>query len=166
MELKNYQQRSLNALARYFQVCLQTGDVDVAFYNLTRQFFGQGLPYHPVAELPGLPYVCLRVPTGGGKTLMACHAVGLALSQYQRIDHGLVLWLAPSKTIRDQTLGALQNLKHPYRQALDGALGPVTVLDLSAAQALSPADLLTSTVIIVSTTQAFRVEDPELRKVY
>src|SRR5512142_3347823 len=102
MQLKNYQQRSLNALARYFQACLQTGDADLAFYDVTRQLLGQGLPYHPVAELPGLPYVCLRVPTGGGKTLMACHAVRLAVREYLRVDHGLVLWLAPSKTIREQ----------------------------------------------------------------
>ena len=166
MQLKIYQQRSLDVLARYFQSCLQTGDADRAFYNLTRQLYGQGIPYHQVAELPGLPYVCLRVPTGGGKTLMACHAVRLALREYQRVDHGLVLWLAPSKTIRDQTINALKDRQHPYRQALDSALGAVTVLDLSEAQYLQPATLNTETVIIVSTTQAFRVEDPELRKVY
>ncbi|HNT25898.1 MAG TPA: DEAD/DEAH box helicase family protein [Anaerolineales bacterium] len=166
MQLKNYQQRSLSVLARYFQACLQSGDADLAFYNLTRQLFGQGIPYHPVAELPGLPYVCLRVPTGGGKTLMACHAVRLALREHQRVDHGLVLWLAPSKTIREQTINALKDPKHPYRQALDSELGSVSVLDLSEAQYLQPATLNTDTVIIVSTTQAFRVEDPELRKVY
>jgi type III restriction enzyme len=166
MQLKNYQQHSLDILARYFQACLQNGDADDSFYKLTRQLFGQGIPYHPVAELPGLPYICLRVPTGGGKTLMACHAVRLAVREYQRVDHGLVLWLAPSKTIRDQTLNALQNPKHPYRQALDSGLDSVSVLDLSEAQYLQPATLNTDTVIIVSTTQAFRVEDPELRKVY
>ncbi len=166
MQLKNYQQRSLSVLSRYFQACLQNGDADLAFYNLTRQLFGQGIPYHPVAELPGLPYVCLRVPTGGGKTLMACHAVQLALREYQRVDHGLVLWLAPSKAIREQTINALKDPKHPYRQALDSELGSVSVLDLSEAQYVQPATLSTDTVIIVSTTQAFRVEDPELRKVY
>jgi type III restriction enzyme len=166
MQLKNYQQRSLDVLSRYFQSCLQTGDADLAFYNVTRQLYGQGIPYHQVAELPGLPYICLRVPTGGGKTLMACHAVRLALREYQRVDHGLVLWLAPSKTIREQTINALKDRQHPYRQALDSALGSVTVLDLSEAQYLQPATLNTETVILVSTTQAFRVEDPELRKVY
>lgn len=166
MQLKNYQQRSLDVLAGYFQACLQIGDADLAFYNHTRQLFGQGVPFHAVAELPGLPYVCLRVPTGGGKTLMACHSVRLALREYQRVDHGLVLWLAPSKTIRQQTINALKDRQHPYRQALDSELGSVTVLDLSEAQYLQPATLNTDTVIIVSTTQAFRVEDPELRKVY
>lgn len=166
MQLKNYQQRSLDILSTYFQCCLQTSDCNTAFYTVTRQLFGQGIPYHEVRELPGLPYVCLRVPTGGGKTLMACHAVNLALRQYQRVDHGVVLWLAPSKTIRDQTLNALKDRRHPYRQALESALGAVTVLDLGEAQYVQPATLRSETVILVSTTQAFRVEDPELRKVY
>lgn len=166
MQLKNYQQRCLDVLSRYFQSCLQNGDADMAFYNVTRQMYGQGIPYHQIAELPGMPYVCLRVPTGGGKTLIACHSVRLAVREYQRVDHGLVLWLAPSKTIRDQTINALKDRKHPYRQALESTLGAVTVLDLAEAQYLQPAMLNTETVILVSTTQAFRVEDPELRKVY
>jgi type III restriction enzyme len=166
MQLKNYQQRCLEVLSRYFQSCLQTGDADLAFYNVTRQLFDQGIPYHQVAELPGMPYVCLRVPTGGGKTLIACHSVSLVVHEYQRVDHGLVLWLAPSKTIRDQTINALKDRKHPYRLALESTLGAVTVLDLSEAQYLQPTTLNTETVILVSTNQAFRVEDPELRKVY
>lgn len=32
--------------------------------------------YQPVADLPGVPYACLRLPTGGGKTLLAAHSVG------------------------------------------------------------------------------------------
>lgn len=166
MQLKNYQQRCLDVLSRYFQSCLQTGDSDLAFYNTTRQIYGRGIPYHQISELPGMPYVCLRVPTGGGKTLIACHSVQLAVREYQRVDHGLVLWLAPSKTIRDQTLNALKNRQHPYRQALESTLGSVSVLDLNEAQYLQPATLNTETVILVSTTQAFRVENPELRKVY
>ncbi len=166
MQLKNYQQRCLDVLSRYFQSCLQTGDSDLAFYNVTRQLFGQGIPYHQIAELPGMPYVCLRVPTGGGKTLIACHSVNLVVREYQRVDHGLVLWLAPSKTIREQTINALKDRNHPYRQALESTLGAVTVLDLSEAQYIQPATLSTETVILVSTTQAFRIENPELRKVY
>ena len=167
MQLKNYQQRCLDVLSRYFQACLQTGDADEAFYRVTRQYNnGQSIPYHQVAELPGLPYVCLRVPTGGGKTLLACHSVNLALREYQQVDHGLVLWLTPSKTIREQTINALKDRNHPYRQALESTLGSLTVLDLSESQYIQPALLRTETVILVATNQAFRIEDPELRKVY
>ena len=52
---------------------------------------------------------------------MACHAVAVALQEYLLQDHGLVLWLVPTNTIKEQTLAALRNREHPYRQVLDGA---------------------------------------------
>lgn len=54
-----------------------------------------------------MPYVCLRVPTGGGKTLLACHTVRLAMREFMRADSAVVLWLVPSNTILDQTRDAL-----------------------------------------------------------
>lgn len=166
MQLKNYQQRSLDVLGRYFQNCKQMGNANLAFYATTLDVLGEGINYHEVDELPGLPYVCLRVPTGGGKTLMASHAVSVATREFLGLDHSFVLWLTPSTTIRDQTLKALKDRKHPYRNALESTLGSVTVLELSEALYLSPSTLSTDTVILVTTTQAFRIGDPELRKVY
>lgn len=172
MQLKNYQQRSLDILGAYFQLCHQlnnagmTNPVGMAFTEITNRLFGQGLPYAPVGALPGLPYICLRVPTGGGKTLMACHAVSVTTRDLLRTDHSLVLWLVPSNAIRQQTLGALKDRNHPYRQALESRLGNVTVLDTTEALYLQPSTLQSDTVIIVSTMQAFRVEDTEGRKVY
>lgn len=166
MQLKNYQQRSLDILGKYFQNCKQMGNANLAFYATTLDVLGEGINYHEVDELPGLPYVCLRVPTGGGKTLMASHAVSVATREFLGLDHSFVLWLTPSTTIRDQTLKALKDRKHPYRTALESTLGSVTVLELSEALYLSPSTLNTDTVILVTTTQAFRIGDPELRKVY
>ncbi|MBK5207325.1 MAG: restriction endonuclease subunit R, partial [Polaromonas sp.] len=71
----------------------------------------------------------------------------------------------PSKTIRDQTVRGLKDLKHPLHAALREA-GPVTVLDLAEAKSITRAALDTSTVVIVATRQAFQVEDEESRKVY
>lgn len=166
MQLKTYQQRSLDVLTAYFHACRSFGDADTAFYNTTRQVYEQGIPYIPVAGLPGLPYVCLRVPTGGGKTLMACHAVGVASKELLQADHVVTLWLVPSNAIREQTLKALRDRTHPYRQALESHQGAVTVLDAGEALYVQPATLSTETVVIVSTMQAFRVEDTEGRKVY
>lgn len=166
MQLKTYQQRSLDVLGKYFQNCKQMGNANLAFYATTLDVLGEGVNYHEVDELPGLPYVCLRVPTGGGKTLMASHSVHVATRDFLGLDHSFVLWLTPSTTIRDQTLNALKNRKHPYRSALESTLGGITVLELSEALYLQPSTLSADTVILVSTTQAFRVGDPELRKVY
>lgn len=166
MQLKTYQEKSLDALKEYFQAVEKEGDANIAFYKETAKHWGKNLPYYEVAELPGLPYVCLRIPTGGGKTVMACHAAGIATKEYLKVDRSVILWLAPSTPIRDQTLKALKNRKHFYRQALESRLGSVTVLDINEAKNLQPAAINSDTVIIVSTNQAFRVEDPELRKVY
>ncbi|MHB1416011.1 MAG: DEAD/DEAH box helicase [Chloroflexota bacterium] len=164
--LKEYQQHTLDALTAYFTDCVRLGEADTAFYRTTRNVFGTGIPYHQVAALPGLPYVCLRVPTGGGKTLIASHAVGVALKQLLRADHAVVLWLVPSNAIREQTLRALKDRQHPYRQALEGSVGTVTILDVAEALYVQPATLADSTTVIVATMQAFRVEDTVGRKVY
>ena len=124
-------------------------------------------PYRSVPQLPGLPYVCLRVPTGGGKTVLACHSVSVALRDFLQQERGVVLWLVPTNTIKDQTLKALRDRQHPYRQVLDAILeGKVTALDLAEALAVSRSTLEGETVIVVSTMAALRVENTEGRKVY
>ena len=166
LTLKNYQQLALDTLQDYFRECARTDDADTAFYTTTRAAYSVGMPYHQVDELPGLPYVCIRIPTGGGKTLVACHAVGLAAHELSRADRCVVLWLVPSNAIRDQTLKALRDRRHPYRQTLEAAFGSVVVMDISEALYVSRPTLEAETAVIVSTLQAFRVEDPEGRKVY
>ncbi|HPF99074.1 MAG TPA: DEAD/DEAH box helicase family protein [Kiritimatiellia bacterium] len=158
--LKEYQQRSLKALETYFNECVRLKDADTAFYESTRR------AYVPVRELPGLPYVCLRLPTGGGKTLVACHAVGTALKRFIQADHAVVLWLTPSNAIREQTLKTLKNRQHPYRQAVESEVGSLSVLDIEDARYVTRSTLDTDTTIIVSTMQAFRVTETEGRKVY
>ena len=77
-----------------------------------------------------------------------------------------MLWLTPSNAIRDQTLNALKNPNHPYRDAFESARHRIEVRTISEALYLSPHILNTKTTIIVSTMQAFRVEDTDGRKVY
>ncbi len=160
LTLKEYQQRTLDALQQYFAACRAQNDADKAFYSMTK------IAYSPIKELPGLPYVCLRLPTGGGKTLVAAHAVGLAANEFLQVDHSLVLWLTPSNTIREQTFQALRNESHPYRQALNAALQSVTIVKLEEALFLRPSVYDASTVIVIASIQAFRVEDADLRRVY
>lgn len=166
LQLKDYQQRSLRALQQYFRLCADEGDADTAFYRATKESMGRGIPYQPVGELPGLPYVCLRIPTGGGKTLMACHAVGTATEDLLQADRSVVLWLVPSNAILEQTLRALKDRQHPYRQAVEAEVGAVQVMNIEEALYVSRATLDTATTIIVSTMQAFRVQDTGGRKVY
>lgn len=169
LKLKNYQEKALESLRVYLRACDDLQDASLAFYKVTEDIWGQGLPYRAIkepSELADIPYVCLRLPTGGGKTLLGCHALALANKEYLKRENSLVLWLVPSNAIKDQTLNALRDRDHAYRQALDSTLGQVTVIDLSEALYLQQSALLGSTVIIVATLQAFRVEEKEGRKVY
>jgi type III restriction enzyme len=163
---KIFQDSVLASVAAYFDACQRTGDPDAAFYQTTRDLWGQGSQYRPIAGFPAdMPYFCLRVPTGGGKTRLAARSVDLVNSKLLRTEHSVILWLVPSNAIREQTYKALRNREHPYHKDLRMA-GPVTVIDLAEARALTRATLDTSTVVIVATVQAFRREDTEGLKVY
>ena len=124
-----------------------------------------GETYQPL--FGDVPCVCLRVPTGGGKTIMAAHAVALAGKAVLDSDAPIALWLTPSDTVRTQTLEALANARHPYRQALAQHFGDrVQVCDLESLQTVSPHDVGRAAIVIVATIQAFNVTDTAKRNVY
>lgn len=70
-----------------------------------------------------IPNVTLKVPTGGGKTLLATAAVERIQMDFFRRQTGLVLWVVPSDAIYKQTWKQLANREHPYRQMLERASG-------------------------------------------
>lgn len=77
-----------------------------------------------------IPNVCLKVPTGGGKTLLAAAGVARVSSAYLKRSTGLVLWVVPNEAIYRQTLKALSDRDHPYRQLLNLAgAGRVKILE-------------------------------------
>jgi type III restriction enzyme len=167
--LKPYQSRTLYALGDFFRMAARAQNPDPAFAEITARTFGTRSPYIPVTASgmkPEMPYVCLRVPTGGGKTLLACHAAGLAMTDFMRAERAVVLWLVPSNTILVQTADALRDPRHPYRRALELACGAVEVVTIEEALRLPRAAVDGQTVVIVSTIQAFRAEDTTGRKVY
>jgi type III restriction enzyme len=72
--------------------------------------------------VPGVPHICAKVPTAGGKTFIAVNAletVFSALSKRAPRRPKMVVWLVPSLTILDQTVKALSSPEHPYRKRLD-----------------------------------------------
>ena len=163
---KLYQSQVLESVTAYFQNCHLHNKASTAFTITTDELWGRGLPYNSLTGFaPDMPYFCLRIPTGGGKTWLASKSVALINTHFLRVQHSVILWLVPSKTIRDQTVTALKNKAHPYHSALKDA-GAISVLDLEEAKSLTRSTLLTSTVVIVATRQAFQVEAEESRKVY
>ena len=128
MELKRYQSETLAVLRRFLEDARFAGPVE-AYEAITgepeqaQRLRGCGGNYAPLAELPDVPYVCLRLPTGGGKTILGAHAVGIARDAWIEKDFPFVLWLAPTNTIRRQTADALKNPRHAYRRVLDESFG-------------------------------------------
>jgi len=173
MNLKNYQTKALYWLGRYYERCRalqEVGDsfpVATAFTSITAEAYERaGLPYSPVKQLPGIPYVCLRIPTGGGKTLVGCEAISIVQNKLLLLDHSLVLWLVPSDAIRTQTLDRLKDRRDPYRIALETSLGSVEVLDIDEALTVQRSVLDGATVIVVATMQAFRRKEVSALNVY
>lgn len=163
---KTYQQQVLASVEAYFKACHELPSPSIAFTATTERLWGRGNPYNPLSGFPAdMPYFCLRVPTGGGKTWLAAKSVSLVNTHLLRCEHSVILWLVPSKPIREQTIKALKDRAHPYHAALR-EVGPITVLDLEEAKSVTRATLDTCTTVIVATRQAFQVEEEECRKVY
>ena len=158
--LKRYQEQALLALDSYLRAATRSG-ARAAFEAET----GYGYNPEPFGEVP---CVCLRIPTGGGKTLLGAHAVGrMARGWPSFAPQPLCLWLVPSDTIRTQTLTALATPGHPFHEALEQACGDsVRVCKLDELSAVAPHDFDQHAVVVVATIQSFRVEDTGQRNVY
>ena len=167
IELKTFQKNTLAVLAKYLEQARLTDDPQEAFLAVARDPHGRVPLYRRVPGLEAVPYVCLRLPTGGGKTIVAAHAIRTAARSYIEKEFPVVLWLVPTNTIRLQTADALKNAAHSYRQALDDAFeGRVGVFDIADIDNLRPADLSDRVCVIVGTIQTLRVEKTEGRDVY
>jgi type III restriction enzyme len=165
-ELKGYQTRALAALS-HFLALARSGSVADAFKQSYIQQELEPIPYR-CYDFGEMPYVCLRLPTGGGKTVLASYAVSVAQKAYLEQDYPIVLWLVPTNTIRQQTLDALKTVGHPYRQALENEFGldRLRVFDVGEVTQILRQDIGRKTLIIVGTLAALRVEDTSGRKVY
>jgi len=106
---KTYQSQVLESIEQYFTACHELPSASVAFNATTERLWGHGLAYNPLANFPAdMPYFCLRVPTGGGKTWLAAKSIQLVNTHLLRCEHSVILWLVPSKPIREQTLRSLK----------------------------------------------------------
>ncbi len=115
MELKRYQERTLEKLGEWFE-CLDLKDNSPA-----AAWEAMDKDEHKSRKDSAnrqIPHICLKVPTGGGKTLLAAET----LVKCNR-PTGLVLWAVPNKAIYTQTKQALWDRNHPYRIALERASG-------------------------------------------
>lgn len=164
ISLKVYQQRALSSLAQFLEEARLTGPA-TAFENNVDP--GLATYYKPMPGMEATPYACLRIPTGGGKTVMGAHIIQAVGDAYLERTYPLVMWMVPTTQIKTQTLEAFKSSRHPYRQELDEAFGgKVAVFDVEDFTHIRPADLGTKVCVVISTMAALRVENQDGRKVY
>ncbi len=175
LTLKDYQLESLNAIETFLEAARGARDVaalETAFTIARRSALGDSaprMPYRPLSnQMPNVPQVCIRIPTGGGKTLLAAHAIARAARLYVGTEAPLALWLVSSNAIRTQTLDALKTPGHPYREALLQYFPAdrLRVIDITECEQLRAQDFTSSAIVVVGTIQSLRVDNTAGRDVY
>lgn len=155
--LKNYQEEAILKLTNFCND-LDKNSINQSFKDITNS------QYLEIENFSN-PYICIRIPTGGGKTLVATKSIRVITHDYLNKDYSLVFWLAPSDKIVSQTLEALKNRQHYYRQILDKEFDNIEVLSIQEAfrKSFNPNESL---VIIVGTIQSFRTTNKDGRKFF
>jgi type III restriction enzyme len=160
MELKRYQKTALEKLEQ-FLVGLRNHGLKFSFMGVTEK------PYNS-SSFGGTPFVCVKIPTGGGKTLVGCHAVEkiMNIALQNKMDRGIVLWLTPSEAIKTQTLKKFKDRKNPHRGALDEAFdNKVKIFSNEEALSIRREDVSHNICIVIASLEAFRKEK-SLQKKY
>lgn len=177
MELKPYQQEVINDLSLFLETIQVTKNAADAFTNFwtshpktpLQPFPGMAIePYKN--NIPALPHVCVKVPTAGGKTFIACNAIKTIFDAFHYDRKKAVVWLVPSITILEQTIKNLKNTNHPYRQKINSHFGnKVEVYDKQAllqGSSFNATSVQEQLSIFVLSFDSLRAKNKEDRKVY
>lgn len=175
MELNNYQKQVMRDLSAYL-TCVNRG---TNLYSAWREYWFAkdvavglgGVPSYDNA-IECVPHVCMKVPTGGGKTFMACASVKRIFDAMPTGKPQVVVWLVPSDSILTQTVRNLSNVNHPYRQKLDqdfaGRVGVYTKEMLLNGQNFSPDTVREMLTLCIMSYGSLRIDSKkkDVRKVY
>ena len=176
MELKGYQQKVIKDLELYLGYVQQHKKIDYAFNKYWEDRIG---PYNAISgdgmppyrnTIPNAPHVCMKVPTAGGKTFIACNALHSIYSAYSTELPKVVVWLVPWSNLLDQTVNNLSNPDHPYRQSLNALFNHRVEVyekkDLLQGSNFNPSVVKEQLTIIIMSYSSLRARNKEDRKVY
>lgn len=169
MEMKSYQKKVIQDLCRYLELLNQTQNYAAAFRHF---WFEKSAPslgrYQDI--MPGVPNLCFKVPTGGGKTFLACNAIRPIFDALPATKTKAVVWLVPSDAILTQTVLNLKDTAHPYRQKVDvdfgGRVEVYTKQELLNGQNFNPTSVTEQLSIMVLSYDSFRSRGKEGLKAY
>jgi len=172
MELKDYQQRVIDNLAEYLHEFETTSHLGNAFKHYWHNKGVTGIEAYK-NNVFGVPHVCAKVPTAGGKTFIAVNAIKTIFDVFA-IRHPkrskLVIWLVPSLTILEQTVKNLSDCEHPYRQRLNTLFGNRVAVyekrDLLMGAGFSADSVTEQLSIVVMSFDSLRAKNKEDRKIF
>lgn len=173
MNLKEYQRNSINDLKRFIELYKKGNSPEKAyelFWTEKQVCVGRdGMPYYN-DTIKNVPHICLKVPTGGGKTFIAASSLSVIFNSLDRITNRLVLWLVPSEAILTQTLNNLKNLSHPYREKLDldfsSKVEVYSKEEVLSGGRFNPININENLTIVVMSFDSLRARRKDTRKVY
>ena len=177
MELNSYQREVMGNLSAYLSALNETGDLNKAWQKYwSDQDVAVGLGTGSVPgyrnSIKGVPHVCMKVPTGGGKTFMACAAVRRIFDALPQGKPKMVVWLVPSDPILVQTTTNLMNPDHPYTRRLNadfgGRVGVFTKEMLLNGQNFTPDTVHEQLTVCILSYGSLRIDSKkkDVRKVY
>ena len=159
MELKTYQKKVIADLTRYLELLNETKSDAAAFRLFWQEKSAPTLGLYQNV-IPGVPNLCFKVPTGGGKTFIACNAVRPIFDALPATKTKAVVWLVPSDAILTQTAKALKDTSHPYRQKIDvdfgGRVEVYTKQELLNGQNFNPTAVTEQLSVMVLSYDSFR----------
>ena len=169
MELKPYQKAVIADLTRYLELLNETKNDAAAFRLFWQEKSAPALGLYQNV-IPGVPNLCFKVPTGGGKTFIACNAVRPIFDALPATKTKAVVWLVPSDAILTQTAKALKDTSHPYRQKIDvdfgGRVEVYTKQELLNGQNFNPTAVTEQLSVMVLSYDSFRGRGKEVLKAY
>lgn len=173
MELKKFQKQVKSDLNRYCELLNSTNSV-VKAYNDFWLEKGVRVGFEAVPTynntIANTPHVCFKVPTGGGKTFLACNSLKTIFGNLPSKKAKVVVWLVPSDAILTQTLKNLSNPEHSYRQKIEtdfnGRVQVYSKQQVLDGQQFNPTTVNEQLSIVVMSFDSFRIKNKEGRKVY
>lgn len=154
MKLKRYQENAIETLEEFMLLMKKPNiTADLAFYKITGETYNK--------RYDDVPFVCVKIPTGGGKTLVGCKAVEriMATTLQNKMDTGIVMWFVPSDAIKTQTLKKFKDSKDWHYEMLNESFDTkFKVFSNEEALAITPEDVRNNLCIIVASVVAFRHE--------
>jgi len=174
MELKNYQKRALSETRIFLEALAAEQARDNrhssadAWEEVKKRFSLPGIyREHKNGLGRDVPTICIKVPTGGGKTLLATQFLGLVHQTIlkRRNGAGLVLWVVPSDQIYKDTLKALRDRRHFYRESLEFAVSRrIEVWEKHEIARLTPGQLQNNfNVLLLKLAGTNRVDREQLK---